>query len=152
MKLDFEQFKALIKSYIRSVVWLTLVCWAPSHTSCFYSRLFGNLSFLTSILSLFTATLGFLIDTASHRFETGLFLAPRVLEIIYNMLLGRGMIFWDNVKNAPRFSAESVQKFAMGITFGTLALSVGVDSKKDVQVGGIIQNVLKYMWETRKEK
>lgn len=136
MKCDWQAIKSLLKSYVRAIAWLTLVTWAPSHVSCKISKLVGKMNWLTSLASLVIATQFLWIDTPSHRYETGLFFAPKVLEIIYGMLMMRGILFWNHAENKPRFTGQTIERIAIALTFGIFAILCGLNDNGSSQGNG----------------
>jgi len=50
----------------------------------------GRMNRTTSIISFAMGSLFVMVDHRFHRYETGLFMAPKVLEVIYGMLFIRG--------------------------------------------------------------
>ena len=73
-------------------MWLTLVTALPPITLCHFSRLLGRTDWITAVCSFFFSSLFVAIDTKSHIYETGLFFAPKALELLWGMLMVRGLL------------------------------------------------------------
>ena len=133
LKLDWATIKSTVVSYLRAVLWLTVVTWLPPHINCFITgkHCLGTFNWMTSLTSLFLASCGFFLDTASHRFETGLFFAPKVLGILYSMLMMRGLVFWDHKNKRPRLDGSTVESISLALVFGIFGIMTGLQKNPE---------------------
>ena len=88
----WETIKRILKSYIRACLWLTLVTSMPPIILCHFTRLFGTTDWFVATCGFFVSSLFVAIDTKSHIYETGLFFAPKALELLWGMLMVRGLL------------------------------------------------------------
>lgn len=177
----WETIKRIIKSYIRACLWLTLITALPPITLCHFSRLFGRTDWVVACCSFYFSSLFVAIDTKSHIYETGLFFAPKALELIWGMMLVRGLL--GSKQAGPILSGAQVEKISLALAFGILALVIGINqnAKKQEQnnadkhgnqqshqgpqpgghqvskpqekipVSGPVYNMLVYFWDVSKD-
>ena len=89
---EWPTIKRILKSFIRACAWLTLVTAMPPICLCHLTRLFGTTTWWVATCGFFLASCFVIIDTKSHIYETGLFFAPKALELVWGMMLVRGIL------------------------------------------------------------
>lgn len=131
-----ETIKKILKSYIRACAWLTLVTAMPPILLCHFTRLFGHTDWKVACCTFFVASLFVVIDTKSHIYETGLFFAPKALELLWGMMMVRGLL--GKKETGPILSGAQVEKISLALAFGILALVIGINqnAKKNESIEG----------------
>ena len=89
---DFHTIKKVLFNFLRSILWLTMVAWMPPYLTCKFNKYFGITNKYTALLSFFIASLFIMLDQYHKIYQTGLFLAPKFLELFYGMLILRGFM------------------------------------------------------------
>lgn len=87
-----EEITKTLKSYLRSVVFLTLACALPPIMNCYMQRLVGETGRLAGVTSQLFGVSWVAIESFQRRREIGLFLLPKAIQSIWNALSNRKVI------------------------------------------------------------
>ena len=87
-----KTLKRLFKGYLRTLAFIVLACWFPPTIYCYLSKWQNKTDYKQAILSFVITSLFMVLEPKSRIRDTALFLVPKMVEAVYNMISYRGLL------------------------------------------------------------
>ena len=92
---------SLLVDYIRACGWIQVMFCTPTISLCKVTIPFNSHDWKVMMLIYCYSALGIFVDRLNQRRNLGFFLAPKVIEVLYQLLVRRGLA--DNYKHNKLF-------------------------------------------------